>query len=831
MQAHVLARLADFAHLGSVSSFRFPLFFYLMPTQYPQFLRLAPCAPPALRLLALAALLSAASPARAQTASPPQLGKASIQQVLAALTTEEKVKLVVGMGFYPSGFPAGMLPPGDPGDREVPEKVPGAAGRTHTVARLGIPSLTLSDGPAGVRIDAIRGGDSTKTYYATAFPVATLLASSWDTTLVRRVGVAFGSEVRDFGIDVLLAPGLNIHRNPLGGRNFEYYSEDPVVAGSVAAAFVNGVESNGVGTSIKHFALNNQEFNRMQLNSHINERALREIYLKGFQLAVKKSQPWTVMSSYNKINGTYTSESRDLLTSLLRQEWGFKGLVMTDWYGGSDAVAQLKAGNDLLEPGTYKQTQAILAALKSGQLTAAQLDMNVSRVLELVLKSPTFKGYKYSSQPALKANAAVARQAAAESMVLLRNEAGTLPIAAGHQVALFGNTSYSLIAGGTGSGDVNRAYTVSLAQGLSAAGFTVANAPSQAYAQYLRAEKAKLPKKKSFFDPLPVIAEMMPEAAMFEQQAQVADVAIITLGRSAGEGGDRKVADDFDLTTAEQALIKQVATAFHAQGKKVVVVLNTGGVVEVASWRNQADAILLGWQPGQEGGHALADVLSGQVAPSGKLATTFPMTYADVPYATEFPGKLLASTDASTGGSLMGKASENSYNEGIYVGYRYYTTFKVKPAYEFGYGLSYSKFDYGRLQLSAPSLTGKIMASLKVTNSGAVAGKEVVQLYVHAPKGTLAKPENELRAFAKTNLLAPGQSQTLTFTLTAADLASYNTAAEAWQTDAGTYTARAGASSLDIRQSATFIVPKAVVVQKSRRLLAPQSPVRELSVK
>jgi len=780
--------------------------------------------------MTLAALLAAASSSHAQTASLPQLGKASIKEVLAALTTEEKVKLVVGMGFYPSGFPAGMLPPGDPGDREVPEKVPGAAGRTHAIARLGIPSLTLSDGPAGVRIDAIRGKDSTKTYYATAFPVATLLASSWDTTLVHRVGVAFGSEVRDFGIDVLLAPGMNIHRNPLGGRNFEYYSEDPVVAGSVAAAFVNGIESNGVGTSIKHFALNNQEFNRMQLNSHINERALREIYLKGFQLAVRKSQPWTVMSSYNKINGTYTSESHDLLTSLLRQEWGFKGLVMTDWYGGSDPVAQLKAGNDLLEPGTAKQTQAILAALKSGQLTPAQLDVNATRVLELVLKSPTFKGYKYSSQPALKANAAVARQAAAESMVLLRNEAGTLPIAAGHQVALFGNTSYNLIAGGTGSGDVNRAYTISLAQGLTSAGYTVAAAPSQAYAQYLQAEKAKLPKQRGLLDPAPVIAEMVPNATLVEQQAQVADVAIVTLGRSAGEGGDRKVTDDFDLTRAEQALLKQVAAAFHAQGKKVVVVLNTGGVVEVASWRSQVDAILLTWQPGQEGGHALADVLSGQVAPSGKLATTFPMAYTDVPYASEFPGKLLDGSGGA-GGGLMGKPSENSYAEGIYVGYRYYNTFQVKPAYEFGYGLSYTTFTYDKLQLSAATLTGKITASLKVTNKGTVAGKEVVQLYVHAPKGTLAKPESELRAFAKTGLLAPGQSQTLTFTLTAADLASYNPAAEAWQTDAGTYTARAGASSLDIRQSATFTVPKAVVVQKSRKLLAPQSPVKELSVK
>jgi beta-glucosidase len=396
-------------------------------------------------------------------------------------------------------------------------------------------------------------------------------------------------------------------------------------------------------------------------------------------------------------------------------------------------------------------------------------------------------------------------------------------------VALFGNTSYSLIAGGTGSGDVNRAYTISLAQGLTSAGYTVAPAPSKAYTQYLQAEKAKLPKKRGLLDPAPIIAEMAPDATLVEEQAQTTDVAIITLGRSAGEGGDRKVADDFNLTAAEQALLKQVATAFHAQGKKVVVVLNTGGVMEVASWRNQVDAILLAWQPGQEGGHSLADVLSGQVAPSGRLATTFPVAYADVPYANEFPGKLLTATGA--GPSLMGKPSENEYSEGIYVGYRYYNTFKVKPAYEFGYGLGYTTFSYGKLQLSAPALTGTITASLKVTNSGAMAGREVVQLYVHAPTGALAKPESELRAFAKTGQLAPGQSQTLTFTLTAADLASYSTAAEAWQTDAGTYTARAGASSLDIRQSATFTVPKAVLVQKSRRLLAPQKTIKELSVK
>ncbi|AMR29896.1 glycosyl hydrolase [Hymenobacter psoromatis] len=764
-------------------------------------------------------------------ASLPQLGKASLKDVLAALTTEEKVKLVVGMGLYPAGFPAGILPPGDPGDEKVPEKVPGAAGRTHAIARLGIPSLTLSDGPAGVRIDPKRSADTTKTYHATAFPVATLLASSWDTTLVRQVGVAFGGEVRDFGIDVLLAPGMNIHRNPLGGRNFEYYSEDPLIAGSMAAALVGGVQSNGVGTSIKHFAVNNQEFNRMQLNSHVSERALREIYLKGFKLAVQRGRPWTVMSSYNKLNGTYTSENPELLTELLRKEWGFRGLVMTDWYGGHDAVAQLKAGNDLLEPGTHAQTEAILAGVKSGQLSAAQLDSNAIQVLRLVLKSPTFRGVKYTSQPALKADAAVVRRAAADGMVLLRNEGAALPLPAGRRVALFGNTSYNLIAGGTGSGNVNRAYTVSIAQGLGDAGYAVSAPLSQAYDKYLKGEKAKLPPKPSPFAPVPVITEMAPPAALLRQLAQASDVAVLTLGRSAGEGGDRQVANDFTLRAAEQALLKQVAAAFHGAGKKVVVVLNVGGVIEVASWRGQADAILLAWQPGQEGGHSVADVLSGRVNPSGKLATTFPMRYADIPYGADFPGKLLAGGKAQPAKSFMSsQPSENTYSEGIYVGYRYYNTFKKQPAYEFGYGLSYTTFGYGPLTLSAASFSGSLTASLPVTNTGKVAGKEVVQLYLSAPAGPLDKPASELKAFAKTKLLPPGQSQTLTFTLRPADLASFNTASSSWVADAGTYSVQAGASSLNIRQRATFQLPAALVVEKSRPLLAPQAPVAELKM-
>jgi beta-glucosidase len=473
------------------------------------------------------------------------------------------------------------------------------------------------------------------------------------------------------------------------------------------------------------------------------------------------------------------------------------------------------------------QYNAVTEALKNGQLTPAQLDQNVTRVLELVMKSPTFKGYKFSSQPALKANAAVARQAAAEGMVLLRNQGAALPLAAGRKVALFGNTSYNLIAGGTGSGDVNRAYTISIAQGLGQAGFVANPALSQLYAQYVKGEKAKIIKPKGLLDPAPVIAEMPLDAAQLTPAVAAADVAIVTLGRSAGEGGDRQVQDDFTLTAAEQALLKQVSTAFHAQGKKVVVVLNVGGVTEVASWRDQADAILLAWQPGQEGGHAVADVLSGKVNPSGKLATTFPVSYADVPFSGNFPGKLL---DANAkGGGLMGAPSENTYEEGIYVGYRYYSTFKVKPAYEFGYGLSYTTFTYGPLT-AVRTPNNDITARVSVTNAGKVAGKEVVQLYVSAPKGQLEKPERELKAFAKTNLLQPGQSQTLTFKLTAADLSSFNTATTSWVADAGTYTVRVGASSQATKGQASIQLPKAVVAEKSRPLLVPQQPLTDLRV-
>jgi len=451
--------------------------------------------------------------------SAPQLSATNIKQIVAAMTLEEKSKLVVGMGFKMPGVPPPVkgkkpeaidiggfkLPPSDPDAYNIPEKVPGAAGRTHAIPRLGIPSITVSDGPAGLRIEPIRNGDKSKTYYATAFPVATLLASTWDTQLVNKVGIAFGNEVREYGVDILLAPGLNIHRNLLGGRNFEYYSEDPLVAGSMTAAIVNGIESNGVGTSIKHYAANNQETNRNSINTIVSERAMRELYLRGFEIAVKKAQPWTVMSSYNKLNGTFTSERRDLLTTILKREWGFKGFVMTDWFGGKDAVAQMKAGNDLLMPGNPTQSDDIVAAVKSGKLSAQQLDANVERILNVIVQSPTFKKYKYSDAPDLAGHAAVAREAAAQGMVLLKNDDHALPFGAGKRIAVFGNTSYDIIAGGTGSGDVNKAYTISLMQGLANANFKLQETLSNNYKAYLTDMKAKQPKPKNFFDhPAPI---------------------------------------------------------------------------------------------------------------------------------------------------------------------------------------------------------------------------------------------------------------------------------------------------------------------------------------
>jgi beta-glucosidase len=750
------------------------------------------------------------------------------KEIVGKMTLEQKAELVAGNGFRMPG----MKPKG-PTIGHTENKVPGAAGTTHAFSDLHIPTIVLSDGPAGVRIEPYRNGDSSKSYFATAWPVATLLASSWDTALVKKMGVAFGSEIREYGIDVILAPALNIHRNPLGGRNFEYFSEDPYVAGNMTAALVNGIQSNHVGTSIKHFAANNQETNRNTVNTIVSERALREIYLKGFEIAVKKSQPWTVMSSYNKVNGTYTSEDYDLLTTILRKEWGFKGLVMTDWFGGKDPVAQMKAGNDLLMPGTPAQTKEIVDAVKDGKLDENVLDRNAERVLELVFKSPAYHDYKYSDKPDLKKDAEISRAVATGGMILLKNKENALPLSkSAHKVALFGINGYELIAGGTGSGSVNKAYTVALGQGLYNAGYNVDADLKNVYTNYINDENAKNPKQsmmQQFMHPRPPMSEYVADKDLINKAASNTDVAIISIGRNAGEGRDRKLEDDFNLSDTERALIKDVADIYHSQNKKVVVVLNIGGVIEVASWRDQPDAILLAWQPGLEGGNAITDLLSGKVNPSGKLSVTFPMKYEDVPSAKSFPGKEFP--DQATTGNFGMKLipAEVTYDEGIYVGYRYYNTFNVKPAYEFGYGLSYTNFSYSNLKLSSSVFNGKIIATVDVKNKGSVAGKDVVQLYISAPAKEMKKPSEELKGFAKTKLLKPGETEKISFTINGNELSSFDTKSASWIAEAGSYSLKIGASSTDIKQTADFKLSKDMMVEKDENVLKPQVMIPDFS--
>jgi len=732
-----------------------------------------------------------------------KLQENNIDEIVKAMTLEEKAALVVGVGM-------------DSGEEGLSatigaqaELVPGAAGSTHAITRLSIPATVLADGPAGLRINPTREGDE-QTYYCTHFPIGTLLASTWNQELVEEVGKSMGEEVLEYGADVLLAPALNIHRNPLNGRNFEYYSEDPLISGKTAAAYVRGVQSNNVGTSVKHFAFNNQETNRTGNDARISTRAMREIYLKGFEITVKESDPWTIMTSYNKINGTYTSEEKDLVETVLREDWGYKGVVMTDWYGGKDAVAQMKAGNDMLQPGRPSQYHEIIEGVNSGALDQADLDRNVKRILEYIVRTPRFKGYNFSNKPQLEAHAAVTRQCAAEGMVLLENKNNTLPLSAEiKKMALYGITSYDFIAGGTGSGNVNRAYTVSLVDGLNNAGIQVdenVKAEYVAYQKKIADEKAAMNDTANFmaaFLPQPLPAEILPSAASLAAAVKANDAAIITLGRISGEFLDRTV-DNFNLSKEEQQLIAQVSKAFKAAGKKVIVVLNIGGVIETQSWKNTPDAVLLAWQAGQEGGNSVADVLTGKQSPSGKLTMTWPNSFNDHKSSENFPRAEQFQLDLST---FMGTEAAKreptatydwtNYEEGIYVGYRWFDTQKLAVSYPFGYGLSYTTFEYSNAK--AENDGKNITVTVDVKNAGSVVGKEVVEVYVTAPAGALDKPAQELKAYAKTKALAAGESQTMTLTIPVAELASFSEAESAWVVDGGTYNIHIGASSRDIR--------------------------------
>lgn len=756
----------------------------------------------------------------------PQLSADNIDEVIAAMTPEEKVKLVIGTGM--KGFSGDSAVVG-----EVRGKVRGAAGTTYPIPRLGIPSIVLADGPAGLRIDPTRPDDQ-QTYYCTHFPIGTLLACTWDTTLVAKVGRAIGEEVLEYGADVLLAPALNLHRNPLCGRNFEYYSEDPVVSGNIASAYVKGVQSNGVGTSIKHFAGNNQETNRMGNDARMSERALRELYLKGFEIAVKDAEPWTVMSSYNYINGTYTSESPELLTTILRDEWGYGGTVMTDWFGGKDGVMQMKAGNDMLQPGTDRQYEQIMAGLENGSLDEEVLNRNVKRILELIVRTPSFKGYKYSNQPDLKAHAEITRQSATEGMVLLKNDKGTLPLTKEiKNVAVYGNGSYDFIAGGTGSGNVNRAYTVSLLDGLSNAGYKTDKELEKNYRTYLKNYYDNLKKSggsMNSFLPTELPDEMPVDPKDIARQAEELDMALITIGRQSGEFLDR-TSSDFSLSPANKKLISDVTRAFHAKGKKVVVIMNVGGVIETDSWKDQPDAILCAWQGGQEGGNSVADVLTGKSYPSGKLTMTFPKNFRDHASSANFPVDMKANMDITNNQARADSAKVKNidftnYEEDVYVGYRYFDTFGKEVSYPFGYGLSYTEFEYGE-----PSVTkegDRYVVKMDVKNVGSMPGKEVVQLYVSAPAAKTAnKPEKELKAFAKTSELAPGAVESVTLIFDADDLASFDAEGSKWVVAPGEYALLLGSSSRDIRRKVN--VSASGSERNVNKVMSPIAPLKTLS--
>ena len=708
------------------------------------------------------------------------------EEVMSKMSLEDKAHFVIGTGM--AGFS---------GDDAVigatKNLVPGAAGTTYPLDSLGIPAVVLADGPAGLRIDATREGDSA-TYYCTHFPIGTLLASTWNTQLIEEVGQAIGEEVKEYGADVLLAPALNIMRNPLCGRNFEYYSEDPVVAGKTAAAYITGVQKNDVGTSIKHFAANNQETNRMNTDARISQRALREIYLKGFEIAIKESKPWTVMTSYNYINGTYASESKDLVETILRDEWGYEGTVMTDWFGGKDGAVQMWAGNDMLQPGKAEQFDSIVAGVKSGKLAEADLDRNVQRILNLIEKSPRFQGYQYSNKPNLEAHAAVTRQSAAEGMVLMKNNEA-LPFGEKiKNVALYGNTSYDFIAGGTGSGNVNHAYVVSLLDGLKNGGYTVADELKTAYETYVadckaakEKEIAELEKKDkqaamfARFMPGSLPAEKLFTADELTAQAANADIAVITIGRISGEFLDRSISN-FNLSDSERKLVEQVCDVYHKAGKQVVVLLNIGGVIETASWSALPDAILCAWQAGQEGGNSVVDVLSGKQSPSGKFTMTWPVKFSDAYSSKNFPIDQDPRIDMTNQGAKSANVRNvdyTEYEEDIYVGYRYFDSFEVPVSYPFGFGLSYTTFEYADAKIAQKDDAYEVTVTVK--NTGSHDGKEVVELYVAAPDSKAAnKPAKELKAYAKTKNLKPGESETLTLSVKAADLASFDEAASAW---------------------------------------------------
>ena len=768
----------------------------------------------------------------------PKLSANNIDEVMKAMTLEEKAKLLVGGSNNFFGDQAAVG-----GEADL---VAGAAGTSPAIPRLGIPATVLTDGPAGVRIDPTRKG-TTQTYYATGFPIGTCLASTWNTELVGKVGEAIGNETKEYRCDVILGPGMNLHRNPLCGRNFEYYSEDPFLTGRIAAAYINGVQSQGAGVSAKHFAVNSQETERTSVDERVSQRALRELYLRGFEIAVRESNPWTIMASYNKINGEFSMGNRDLLTSILRDDWGFKGIVMTDWIGirkGLPTITEVQAGNDLMEPGQPAQVKEIVEGVNSGKLSMADVDRNVRRMLEYIVKTPSFNNYPATNKPDLKAHADITRQTACEGIVLLKNN-GTLPwntkkMVNGQwsmvnvaTVALFGENSYNFLSGGVGSGCVHTPYVVDMVEGLKNAGIKSSETLTDIYRKYIDYARLKFQVERhpaKWFQTEAMGPQKYPEIALndiaINKEVKGADAAIITIGRQAGEGIDRDLESEFNIIPEERQLIIDVCQAFHAAGKPVIVIINSGSVIETASWNSYPDAIVCAWQPGEEGGNSVADILTGKVNPSGRLTMTWPLAATDHPSTHNFPGMVdfYSYQIMRGGGREMPNYDYTNHDEDIFVGYRYFDTFQKEVSYPFGFGLSYTTFDFS--QPKAKVNGDNVDVTITVKNTGNVSGKEVVQVYVTAPDGQLQKPSQELKAFAKTRELQPGESQTLTMDIPVRMLASFDEQGSQWLTEAGDYTFRIGSSSRDIKATATAKVGQ--YTEKVSNALAPKAKLKLL---
>ena len=621
------------------------------------------------------------------------------------------------------------------------------------VAAKGLPNYTITDGPHGLRkARNTESMDVEENVPATCFPPAAGMACSWNPELVERVGEAMGEECIQEQVAVILGPGVNIKRNPLGGRCFEYWSEDPYLAGHTAVGIVKGVQSKGVGTSLKHFAANNQETDRLRISATISPRAMREIYLPAFEYIVKTAQPWTVMCSYNKINGVFSSQNRWLLTDVLRGEWGFKGIVMSDWGAVSDRVAALNAGLNLEMPPSNTDNQ-IVAAAKDGRIPATQLDEMAQGMIDLVTKArPAMSrdGYRYD----VDAHNEVARQAAVESMVLLKNEDATLPVAKGAKIAVIGEFARTPRYQGAGSSLINPTMLTSFLDAIEERGVAADFAPGF------------------------TLDDAAQDPALTEQAvttAQQADVVLLFLGLPAAyesEGFDRTTLD----IPAKQV---EVLDAVAAANPNVAVVLSNGSVVSLP-WRGRAKAILETWLLGQAGGAALADVIFGDETPSGKLAQTIIDDVNDDPSAMNWPGE----------------EGHVDYGEGVFVGYRYHDTFRKQVTYPFGYGLSYATFD---VHDATVAKTGPRTAevTVTVTNTSDVAGAETVQVYVAPPKAKVARPVHELKGFAKV-ALEPGESKNVTIALDDRAFAYWSERFDDWHVEGGTYTVEVGVSSRDI---------------------------------